>query len=134
MTTVECPYCREEAEIDAGFSCPHCGKQEKGEVAAKDYVEDVMETSHYRTVKEGGDWPISHCDECGSEAFVDLGPQENPEGGRAGVCFECGHEIHFRGYDEPGGARHCMKCGKLFEAEDGITVCPECFAETIRKD
>ncbi len=90
--------------------------------------------SHYATVKDGGDWPITNCDECGSESFVDFGPQENPEGGRAALCFECGHEIHHKAYGESGGATYCMKCGKLFESEDGITVCPECFEATINKD
>jgi len=134
MPTIDCPYCQKDAEIDDGLKCSHCSRSVTGEVAAKDYVEDVLGISHYATVKDGGDWPISHCGECGTEALVDFGPQDDPSGGLAALCFQCGNELHHNPYGVPGGATHCLKCGELFDSEDGITVCPDCFAIAVSKD
>lgn len=135
MSVVTCPFCKEDANIDDGFHCNHCGKTASGPEAARAYVEDYLGISEYQTVKDGGDWPISHCDECGTEAFVDYGEVEAFEGGIRGQCFQCGYEMKERSYDEDGDLvsepRHCTKCGKLFEATDDMSVCPDCFRESI---
>ncbi len=134
MATVECPYCRKEATIDAGFFCESCGVREPGEDAANDFVEIVLGICKHRTVTEGGDWPITDCDWCGSEAFVDFGPQEDPEGGRAALCFNCGNEIEYKGIDEPGFVTNCSICGRLFDTGDDSTVCEDCFEKKLSQE
>ncbi len=136
--SVTCPYCGEDADIDDGFHCSHCGRKETGEVAAKYYVEEVMEMGEYRTVKDGGEWPVDHCPECGSKAFVDYGEPEDPNDGVRAECFQCGHTVgNHADYDDPDDdivAKKCVKCGDLFESKDGSLVCNKCWSEETSKD
>lgn len=132
---ITCPYCKEDTgTIDDGFHCSSCGKNETGPIAARDFVEDVMNLDEYKVVSDGGDWPLTFCNDCGQESFVDFGPPEDIGVGLRALCFSCGYEIANREPDLDGGPRNCLKCGKLFSAEDGITVCPDCLDDSMSED
>ncbi len=96
-----------------------------GEEAADAYVTFVLRQSHYETVKDGGVWPIEHCLECGSEAFV-RGAEEvhAAEDLNIWAWFACGYLCADEDLD------HCARCWILTHRETGgAAVCDSCTAD-----
>ena len=132
MNTIDCPYCHEDAIIDDGFRCEECEREEDGNDAAEAYVNNILGLNRHTVEKDGGTWPIDHCPECSHEAYVEFDNLDNPNATTAAICFHCGYELKIKSGD--GGATRCMKCNKLFDSIDGITVCDECFDQSVNKD
>lgn len=120
-----CPRCLQQAvTIDGGeVQCHFCHYSAQAENAADEYVSEVMGLSSYETVKDGGEWPVYSCPECGNTALVH-------EDGDF-TCFSCGE--HWTELT----MRFCESCGKPFavkcsQAEDGhyeidSFMCPGCW-------
>jgi hypothetical protein len=110
--------------------CVYCFYHPDGEDAAYAYVTFVLQQSHYETVKDGGLWPVEHCLECGSGAFV-RGVEEVDGANRRIVwaCFACGYVCTDEDVD------HCARCGILtYSEDDGAAVCETCMANLLSRD
>jgi hypothetical protein len=128
---VECWHCGQHAcVLDAGAHCAFCLAHTKPAEAADDYAHLVLGESHYRTVKDGGDWIVSTCPECDVDSLVDQGPsgsqQPVPD---QWVCFNCGET-----YPERSLTR-CDHCGTLISnAEGEMTICSGCFDAMVERN
>ncbi|MEU7768618.1 hypothetical protein AB0B25_26415 [Nocardia sp. NPDC049190] len=141
-----CPRCDRRAvsftERDP-IRCAFClWNPADGEIAAAEYVSEVLGTNQYRTVKGGEEWPVHECLSCGELAMVqgieDLG--EDP--GDAGSlncdgyvaphwgCFSCRMSA---GYPE---VDRCSRCDQPTTqgGDDGTSICSECWAEVLKSD
>lgn len=89
--------------------------------SAKDFVENELGISEYRCVKEGGEFPVYACPECGEEQLA-----YNADTHRY-HCFACDHnytdeEISF-----------CERCGSIMLRNDAVDICPVCI-ENMSKE
>ena len=88
---------------------------------ADDFVESELGISAYECGKEGGEFPVYECPECGAEQLV-----YDAEAGRF-HCFSCDknfttEELSF-----------CPNCGRLMHNK-GESVCDDCFEYALNKD
>ena len=88
---------------------------------ANDYVENELGISKYRCVKDGGEFPVYECPECGAEQLV-----YDVEAGRF-HCFSC--DKNFTTDD----LSFCPNCGRLMHNK-GESVCDDCFEYALNKD
>lgn len=88
---------------------------------AKEYISDVLDISEYECVKDGEEFPLYECPNCGEEQLVYIEKE--------GIykCFHCGFQ---RGAKE---LTRCCECGELFETEDEI-ICPKCLKRKMQED
>jgi len=119
-----CPECEEEFLLrDDGAKCIFCGYEASGEEAARDYIENVLGISEYRTVKNGDEFPQYECPACENESFV-----FDVEKGKA-ICFACDYD------DDVSKFSFCSHCGKPFiDTENGIGICSICADYIFNKD
>jgi hypothetical protein len=105
--------------------CLYCLHHPDGGHAAAEYVTSVLgEPSYYETVKDGGEWSVHICVECGADAFVLTTEWGGDPGQRTWVCFECGYSCAEMALDS------CACCGALsYRAADSLTVCDSCTAD-----
>lgn len=127
---VICPRCFQKAvTIDGeGIECHFCRYTARGEDAADEYVTEVLNLSSYEIGKDGGEWPVYNCSECGNTALV----HETDDF----TCFFCGE--HWT----RSNMRFCESCGEPFalqsvQTEDGEEeidsfMCPSCWEERMR--
>ena len=87
---------------------------------ADDYVENELGISAYECGKEGGEFPVYECPECGEEQLA-----YNAEAGKF-HCFACDVNYTTEDYD------FCENCGTLKKA--GGPVCDECLEAAMEKD
>lgn len=73
---------------------------------ANDYVENELGINEYRCVKDGGEFPVYECPECGADQFT---------------------------YDAKKGIYHCFSCDKTFTTDD-LSFCEKCGNLTRRND
>ena len=119
---VQCPRCLEEAmTIDGGRAkCEFCGLADDGESAADMFAHRVLELSKYRIVKQGGEWPVHQCPECGHRAFVE-GVEGTTADSLRWVCFSCGVEA----IDHD--VWPCVRCNEPTITSDGsYALCDTC--------
>ncbi|CVK19211.1 TFIIB-type zinc ribbon-containing protein [Sporomusa sphaeroides] len=124
-SAIICPECKEKfLVIDGGsVKCCFCKYEDSGESAAEDYVNNVLGMDAYSTIKDGGEYPLYTCLECGCESFV-----FDYEKGTA-ICFSCGHQCDI---DE---LSFCSCCGALlYNHADCIEICSDCLDYKINKD
>ena len=126
-----CPRCLQQAvTIDGGeVECHFCRYSAEAESAADEYVSEVIGLSSYETVKDGGEWPVYSCPECGNTALVH-------EDGDF-TCFGCGE--HWT----ESTMRFCGSCGepyvgKFSKGEDdeydfGPFMCTTCVENRMRE-
>ena len=88
---------------------------------AKDYVENELGINEYRCVKDGGEFPVYDCLECGEEQLV-----HDVDKGRF-HCFAC--DANYT--DEE--LAFCERCGSLMRRNDEFPVCQNCI-ENMAKD
>lgn len=87
---------------------------------ADDYVESELGISAYRCGKEGGEFPVYECPECGEEQLA-----YDAESGKF-HCFACDVNYTTDDYD------FCENCGAL--KKTGGPVCNECLKAAMEKD
>lgn len=125
---VECPSCREKTMVISDSNdkchCYMCGYEAKGETAAREYLFNIEGVDEYSIVKDGGEYPLYICPECGKESLIE---KDNTY-----VCFSCrmiypATEIQF-----------CSECNNPYwvakdEREDDIGLCSACLKYKIEK-
>lgn len=121
-----CPECQEVFLLreEDNVECYFCGYEDTGESAADNYIFNIMGIDEYSTVKDGGEYPLYECPQCGENTFV-----LDSENERA-FCFSCdfdcdGTELEF-----------CSSCGALFykSSGEGIGMCKNCIEYIFSKD
>lgn len=124
---VSCPMCGQEAGmVIEGVRCLFCGYQAPEHNAAVEYITYVLREDHYTCVKDGGEWPLFSCPECGTETLVDTrrrGPADRY------VCFSCG----------TGGSENdfhwCESCGQIYlNRNEDLGICRDCFSAKVNDD
>lgn len=115
--------------------CLFCLWNPNGEEAAQEYVSVVLGLSSYVVIKDGGEWPVYSCMECGAEALVDGIHVVTLSGsGSATIatepswaCFECAYVAsadHFS---------WCTHCGGVMGNDpDVMSVCADLLREHRR--
>ena len=100
------------------------GYEDTGESAADNYIFNIIGMDGYSTVKDGGEYPLYECPQCGKETFV-----LDSENERA-LCFSCDFDC------DAGELEFCSSCGSLFydSDEEGIGICPNCIEYKLSKD
>ena len=88
---------------------------------AESFVEDVLGISAYQCAKNGEEFPVFDCPNCGKKQFV------FDSEGKLYHCFSCGNS-----YLET-QISSCERCGKLMFHHDEISICPECV-EALREE
>lgn len=133
---LRCKSCMQRAMVtaDGGTRCLFCGQTELGFRAADRFIEEELGLSKYRTVKDGGTWPVFLCPECDSESCVDTDTEL--------ICFDCGTRIPANQFS------FCDNCGQPYRVtpyseadgdeadEDDYDgpVCPRCYRYAVEKD
>lgn len=88
---------------------------------AKEYIENELGINEYRCVKDGGEFPLYECPECGEEQLV-----YDAEAGRF-HCFSCDQnftteELSF-----------CSRCGRIMKSNKDSFIC-DCCVEDVFKE
>jgi len=135
---VVCPRCQQPgmalgADVPSA-ACLFCFWNPDGEEAAQEYVSVVLGLSSYVVIKDGGEWPVYSCMECGAEALVDGIHAVTLSGaGSATIaaepswaCFEC---AYVGSADQFSWCTHCG--GVMGNDPDGMSVCADCFENIV---
>lgn|ERR1017187_2903694 len=130
-SSIECPTCQQKAlSADGGtVKCLFCNYAADSKSAADEYVSNILGFhSRYATEKDGDDWPLTTCPDCGSETFVTQVP--GPYDTHNSYCFNCGQEY------QAGELETCYDCGELYDPgeEKGHHICTDCFRARVNKD
>jgi predicted RNA-binding Zn-ribbon protein involved in translation (DUF1610 family) len=130
-SVVQCPSCLQRAMYADGgtVKCLFCYSATASSDAAEEYVANVLGyPSRYSVEKDGGDWPVRTCPECGDDTFVTAVP--GPYDSRDFYCFNCGYE------NSSDQMEICNDCGEYFDhgGEAGCHICPECFHAKVSRD
>jgi hypothetical protein len=128
---VQCPSCHQLAmSADGGtVKCLFCHLSADSDTAAEEYVVNILGyPSQFEVEKDGGEWPVRACPECGSETFVTELRGVNDI--RSCYCFDCG--ISYSG-DE---VELCHDCNEYYVhgGEAGCHICPDCFHAKVSRD
>ena len=115
-----CPDCGEKTlvinddDANNGCHCYFCNYKDDGEMTAQKYLSNVLRLNAYRIVKDGGEYPLYYCPECGQQSLIEVGNQY--------VCFSC------RMMYDKDEIKKCEECGTLYvcydESDDGL--CGNC--------
>jgi hypothetical protein len=108
--------------------CLFCRDEASPEDAADLWIRHALGITHYDVEKEGGEYPLHDCPECGRETLVDTRDIGETFGKERYVCFACGET-----YKE-GRMRRCDTCGTLYRVrrdDDGGT-CATCLDDRSR--
>ncbi|HCA28164.1 MAG TPA: hypothetical protein DEP23_00550 [Ruminococcaceae bacterium] len=115
-----CPECNENYLFcDAGNAkCFFCGYKEPGDIAADDYISNILEINGYDEANSGGQWPCFECPECGENSFVPI-----PDKAQY-VCLSCGIAYDFN------QIAFCERCDCMYvKGKEDNGLCPDCYAE-----
>lgn len=114
-----CPTCYQHGlVIDDGAKCLFCGSSGDGEEMAEEFVFQILGISQYDT-KDGAEYPIYECSECGSESLVHSRLEDEVLGW---LCFSCGTEWSEQ---EKG---YCDTCGHPYsKSEHDFGMCSDCM-------
>ena len=123
---IKCPECEEKFLLigDCEVKCCFCGYQESGAEAANDYIHNVLGIDEYSTIKDGGEYPLYTCPECGDDALV-----YDCENGMA-ICFYCGYTERIEKLS------FCISCGVLYKkvADEDLGMCPGCITYKMNQE
>jgi ribosomal protein S27AE len=128
-SVIRCPSCLQIAmSADGGkVRCLFCFSGPDPSDAADEYVTNVLGyPSSFEVEKDGGDWPVRTCPECGDETFV----TEVPDSSGNFYCFNCGYE------NSPEQMERCNDCGEYYDhdGEPGCHICSDCFNARVSRD
>lgn len=87
---------------------------------AKAYVENELGINEYRYVKEGGEFPVYECPNCGGEQLV-----YDTDKGKF-HCFAC--DVNYTDED----LAFCERCGSLMKRNDEFPVCQDCIDDMTK--
>ncbi len=115
-----CPNCGENVlvinddDADNSCHCYFCNYVDNGATTARKFVSNVLRLDEYRTIKDGGEYPLYTCPDCGNNSLV-----RTDEGY---VCFSCRMKY---AKDE---ISECEECGELYTCNDDIDdgLCDNC--------
>lgn len=121
---LNCPRCSQSAlgeGEDGPPVCRFCFWSVSGQAGADEYVEESLGISSYVTFKEGGEWPIVDCAECGDAALVEgVEVIRSVTAGQVGsdfrACFNCGL------FEQGAYLERCERCGYAC----GEMICESC--------
>ncbi|MEG2056832.1 MAG: hypothetical protein RRZ84_02840 [Romboutsia sp.] len=122
---VECPSCKESLlrlnyKNENICHCFFCGYEEDGKKASNEYLSDIRGLSEYEIVKDGGEYPLYECLECGSNSMVNIDGKY--------VCFSCGM------YYYENEVAFCDECGVLYHTYgDDLGICSSCKEYKLEK-
>lgn len=88
---------------------------------ASDYVENELGIKEYRCVKDGGEFPVYECPECGAEQLVYDAENGNYH------CFSCDEDF------TTDDISFCEKCGNIMRRNPEIFICQNCI-ENMAED
>lgn len=130
-SSIECPTCQQKAlSADGGtVKCLFCNYAADSKTAADEYMSNILGFhSRYATEKDGDDWPLTTCPDCGNETFVSRVP--GPYDAHNSYCFYCGQEY------KAGDLEKCYDCSELYDhgGEPGSHICSDCFQARVAKD
>ncbi len=124
LLVLECPDCGEKFLVKEGSStaeCIYCNYIANNTEVADAYAEGNLGISKYEYAKDGMNWPIYECPECGEESFVLQSIDSE------GYCTSCEYK------SIPYEYQFCDECYKLIkDSEAGI--CYSCLQDKINKD
>lgn len=86
---------------------------------AKEYVQSELGINEYACVKDGGEFPVYDCIECGANQFVYDQVAETYH------CFKCGQEYSEAEID------FCSRCGRIMIRNENI-VCHNCLEDIMK--
>lgn len=115
---IKCPSCKESLlaccyKEENNCHCFFCGYNEKGENAAREYLNNVLGLNEYEIEKDGGEYPLYICPECGVDSFIIIEGQY--------ICFSCGID----GSEEE--LLRCERCGRMVISDgQDFPVCYDC--------
>jgi len=127
-TIITCPICFQESlEIDAGVKCYFCNYRENDiDTIVENHINNVLGIDKYSCIKDGGEYPLYICPDCGLEAFTFI---DNDTSTSDWICFACGNchsqdEINF-----------CSLCYEPFScSEDSGSICDDCYRAKIKEE
>ncbi len=116
---VECPSCKERF-LKCGYNsnkchCFFCAYEKVGSQAADEYLSIIKGLSKYEIIKDGGEYPLYECPDCGEYSFVNTGGMY--------VCFSCGM------YYYESEVEFCSECGRIYlkDEENDLELCSSCI-------
>ena len=125
LLVLECPDCGEKFLVKEGnftAECIYCNYIANNTEVADAYAESYLDLSKYDYAKNGMNWPIYECPECGEEALVL--DNNNDEG----ICFSCGMRRTLDDFE------FCSECGRVINRNNETGICKECWDYKINKD
>lgn len=117
-----CPMCGKKWLDSNGefVNCRLCFYEDSVTAAAENYIDRVMNLSRYEIGKDGGEYPLYPCPDCGKECFV----YDNLIN-YIGFCYSCEINEKFDYF------KFCSRCGSICSKED-IEICNNCFDDIIQ--
>lgn len=88
---------------------------------AKEYISDILNISEYECVKDGEEYPLYNCPQCGADQLV-----HNIDDGIY-KCFHCGSQW------ADSQLSHCCECDETFESEDDL-IYRNCLKRKMEED
>ncbi|WP_369297403.1 hypothetical protein [uncultured Neglectibacter sp.] len=82
---------------------------------ADDYIENELGISAYRCVKDGGEFPVYECPECGETQLAYDAENEKFH------CFSCDEDF------TPDDISFCERCGSIMRRNDDMGICQNCI-------
>jgi hypothetical protein len=130
-SVIQCPSCLQMAmNADGGsVKCLFCFYAPDPPDAAEEYVTKVLGyPSRFEVEKDGGQWPVHACPECGADTFVTAVP--GVHGSQGFYCFDCGYE------NSSSLMELCHECGEYYDhgGEAGSHICADCFHAKVSGD
>ena len=87
---------------------------------AKDYIENELGINEYRCVKDGGEFPVYECPECGVEQLAYDADTHRYH------CFACDENF------TDGDLEFCERCGSLMRRNGEPSICDNCIEDMMR--
>jgi predicted RNA-binding Zn-ribbon protein involved in translation (DUF1610 family) len=130
-SVIQCPSCLQIAmNADGGeVKCLFCLSAPAPSDAAEEYVTNVLGyPSRFEVEKDGGEWPVRICPECGDHTFVTAVPGRHDS--QDFYCFNCGYE------NSSNQMELCHDCGEYYDhgGEAGSHICADCFNAKVSRD
>ena len=122
---VECPSCK-ETFLKCGYKnsnkchCFFCAYEEDGERVANEYLSIIQGLNKYEIIKNGGEYPVYECPECGRDSFISVN-------GRY-MCFSCGM------YYYENEVTFCDECGRMYlKKDEDLGICSSCIEYKMKE-